>query len=342
MKPTSPANLSTKSMLSTDLQLPEPDWIPLSSAPIQILSDFGFLQADLIDNIKFAFREYGRDVQVEPDWQHEIVVRFGHAKLRLRLTLPYEPFWIEVSRSGQTSARLSADFWDFETRLREWHIADFGNSLVKADALRIAHSVISQLIFFLEALLEGPNWRIMARADHPQAPFEEIPYDVWRSYRITNGSRNIVSTEKGNYLFSVHIRPSLSSGHPEAKEHLAQTQANSGDVEASGETSANSVNSRCEYPAVADEEGPIKVAGSIKQEKACERHLKQLMLEQPKSPISKEECWTKAKDLFPGIAKKAFLRAWATATGQSEAVLWRKPGPRTGARNRTPLIEPPK
>lgn len=87
---------------------------------------------------------------------------------------------------------------------------------------------------------------------------------------------------------------------------------------------------------LAEPEAANKGSSSSAQEKACERHLQQLMLKQPDTPVPKNDCWEDVQTLFPGIRRRSFLRAWDRALAGSGAVLWGMPGRRKGSRNRTP------
>jgi hypothetical protein len=78
---------------------------------------------------------------------------------------------------------------------------------------------------------------------------------------------------------------------------------------------------------------PLDVAepiptGTKGKETACKGWLTALMRAEPDRPRPKEEVWAEASHKFPGLAQRAFERAWRDAAKDSGADAWRRPGRR--------------
>ncbi|MGF9764510.1 hypothetical protein AAII07_56435 [Microvirga sp. 0TCS3.31] len=336
---------------------PEPDWLPLTAAPLTIATGDAANRWTFLNELKYALQSF------KPRYRYnehdQVLSQFSLGGFEIlarrdvsRFAVTYEEYWY-----------YDAPFWDFPHLAKTDYLPDFD---IDANVLAGVSRVWFTAVAVTDQELARNHWKIMARPQSITAPLVEIPPDVWMHFEITDWLRGVAKSDTGETLYSIHLAPhnyALNSdpegfkiAHPEsilvdgelvpnlslyrlrtAADHpqdiwrLVEPEVpQDGTTEGPGEIphAVEIEPDAWRQDGFEDEEAPAKISSSSGQEKACERHLKQLMQERPTSPIPKNDCQEEAKTLFPGVSKKGFERAWAKAIAESGALHWRKPGRR--------------
>jgi hypothetical protein len=76
------------------------------------------------------------------------------------------------------------------------------------------------------------------------------------------------------------------------------------------------------------ESEPKRQGGTAAEEHRCLLFLVELMRSAPQDPTSKRRLWDKASVIIPGLARRAFDRAWDRAIEETKASDWKRPGRR--------------
>jgi len=126
----------------------------------------------------------------------------------------------------------------------------------------------------------------------------------------------------------VALAKSLGWKLPDALEQMAVRRAEEERAQAEAERSAQA---RAEAEA-ARAERECEPAQADEREAACEDWLK----DQRRGPAqTSDECWAEAQKRYPGLAHRAFKRAWDRAREAFPNPEWDKPGPKPKPRIKT-------
>jgi hypothetical protein len=197
---------------------------------------------------------------------------------------------------------VEADDGGFSTNVPCWcasdlrpgrHISSQHGRLLSA-AHFAADQIWSVTLELFDAILRADFFQTTARFGSPHADFVDIPYDTWRHYTVRDWERGVATSQDGVPLYSVHFKPA------DLNEQLTPPPAFS-----------------AQFP-----------PGTAAQEAASLRWLSGRIGAAPTQPVPKQTVWEEAHSKFPGLARKAFDRAWTKAVEQAGALDWKRPGPR--------------
>ena len=175
-----------------------------------------------------------------------------------------------------------------------------GRTPEAVDRLSIDEDAAEEAVVQLQAALE--RGEIAATASTTVDPIPRpLPPNTWGRYQVC-------IEDDGNLLWP-HVLHDTTE-----REDLLNVQLSRADV------------IRNWPSAKAPETVPPSTSG---KEAACRAWLAQIMRDEPDKPRAKEEVWTEALRRFPGLAKRAFDRAWSRAIEDTQAARWRSPGRRS-------------
>jgi hypothetical protein len=133
-------------------------------------------------------------IRVEPGGGRTVTVTFGDSLLEV-LPKYHETFCLLVHRpDARTSGQIVANFWEMETRLRDWHVSDFGDGFGADDIFAWVRSIRHAFLEDFDRAVQGGAWRIFASVQSPFEPLEEVPPHVWRNYRVVDGANGVAAT----------------------------------------------------------------------------------------------------------------------------------------------------
>lgn len=164
------------------------------------------------------------------------------------------------------------------------------------------NKLLSILPEIRKALADG---EVSAFAHTQQNPVPiELPAEAWFVHELV--------VEEKNGL--IRIFPANSSSN-DCEQHLFGLMLKSGDV-------------LRRWPSSSKTQTPVQQT-KVGAENQCRRWLAAMMKEAPNQPRPKLDVREKAQKSFPGLANRAFDRAWHAAIRESRAEKWRAPGRRS-------------
>ena len=175
-----------------------------------------------------------------------------------------------------------------------------GRTPEAVDRLSIDEEAAEEAVVQLQAALE--RGEIAATASTAVDPIPRpLPPNTWGRYQVC-------LADNGHLLWPRVLHD------PTEREDLLNVQLTRADV------------IRNWPSAEAPEAVPPSTAA---KEASCRAWLAQKMRDEPDRPRAKAEVSTEALRRFPGLAKRAFDRAWSRAIEDTQAARWRSPGRRS-------------